>query len=92
MLAEMTEHLQDAFIAKWTSVMMCIAILMGHPSRHITEKTGCPGLIMKVMNHSWDTLFAKRMGVVTLYCGAQLCTALRFTQKYTYSHLQSLTE
>ena len=91
-LVEMMEHLQDTFIAKWTNIVTRIAILTGRPSRLIAEKTGHPGLVMKVMNHSWDVLFAKRTGIVTLYCGAQLCTAPHFAQKYAYSNLQSLTE
>ena len=88
----MTERLQDAFIAKWTNVVTRIAIPTGRPSRLIAEKTGRPGLVMKVTNRSRDALFAKRTGVVTPYCGAQLCTAPRFARKYAYSNLQSLTE
>ena len=34
----------------------------GVSSRCIAEKTGCPGLIMKVMNGSWDVLFCKEDG------------------------------
>jgi len=63
-------------------------------SRCIMEKAGHPGLVMKVTNCYWDALFAQRAGVVTLCCGAQaqLCGALCFTRKYTYSSLQSPTE
>jgi len=37
----------------------------GASSRCIMEKVGHPGLVMKVMNHYWDVLFAQRVGVVT---------------------------
>jgi len=64
----------------------------GASSRRIAEKTGRPGLVMKVTNRSRDALFAKRTGVVTPCCGEQLDRAPRFARKYTYSNVQSLTE
>jgi hypothetical protein len=81
-------HPPGAFIANRSSVVTCIAIVTKVSSRCIAEKTGCPGLIIKVMKGPHEAFFAKRTGVMMPHRSTQLYMALQFHQAI---HKQQLT-
>jgi hypothetical protein len=73
-------HPLGTFIANRSSVVTHIVIVTKASSSHIMEKTGCPGLIIKVMKGPHEAFFAKRTGVVMLHHSAWLYMALWFRQ------------
>jgi hypothetical protein len=72
-----------AFIANRSSVVTRIAIVTEASSRCIAEKTGHPGLIIKVTKGPHEAVFAKRTGVVTPHRSARLYMACNETTHTT---------